>query len=128
MLSPSSTRSFSVNGYQGRWTHPQHESTLTKKLFRYDWMECGAKLSRQPSPKARSGGWVEASCSLICGSRTSSVDAEQCKEALECSLALEAVAAEARLCVAQQQTAGTRPWKGTHDPADADILPDEQRS
>ena len=30
-------------------------------------MECGAKLSKLPSPKARSSGWVGASCSFIRG-------------------------------------------------------------
>ena len=47
---------------------------------------------------------------------------------LECSLALGMMAAEARMCVAVQQAARTFPWIGTHDPADAGRLQDEQHS
>ena len=47
---------------------------------------------------------------------------------LECSLALETVAAEALFVLLNQQAAGSLPWIGTHDPADAERLPDEQCS
>ena len=42
----------------------------------------------------------------------------------ECCLALGRIAAEARLRIAEQQAARTVPWIGTHDPADAERLPD----
>ena len=46
----------------------------------------------------------------------------------ECSLALETVAAEARLRIAEQQAAGTLPRIGAQDPVDAERRQDEQRS
>ena len=79
-------------------------------------MGYGAKLSKQPSPKVRSGGWVEASCSFFRGTKgfqpmpedrgaeQGNVDAP-----LECSLALGIVASETRLPIAQQRDAGTLP-------------------
>ena len=47
---------------------------------------------------------------------------------LKCSLALVTEAAETRLRIAEHQAAGTFRWIGTHDPADAERLPDGQRS
>ena len=47
---------------------------------------------------------------------------------VECSLASGMVAAEARLRIAEQQVAGPLPLIGTHEPGDAERLPDEQRS
>ena len=45
---------------------------------------------------------------------------------LECSLPLGMVASKARLHEAEQQAAGTLPWVGAHDSADAERLQGEQ--
>ena len=79
---------------------------------------------------AAAAGWKHRALSSVeqegvqhmhkdCGAEQGDVD-----RPVECSLALEMVAAEARLRVFEQQAARTLPWIGTHDPAHAGRLQD----
>ena len=109
--SPSFTNSSLKNGRQGLWTRQN-------KCFGMIEWECGTKLSKLPSPQARSSGSVEA-LPKDRGAEQGDVNGP-----LKCSLALETVAAEARL--AEQQAAGTLSRVGAHDLADAERLQGEQ--
>ena len=61
-------------------------------------------------------------------SRGSWCRARRLGRSTEVQSGIGAVAAEARLCIVEQHAAGTIPAIGTHDPADAERLPDDQRS
>ena len=65
------------------WTSGNLDTPLARtkvdatELCWNDRMGCGAKLGKLPSPKARSSGWMEASCSFHCGTRGSATDAQR---------------------------------------------------
>ena len=90
-------------------------------------MEVGAKLCEVPSSETCSGGRLETPSPIPCGTRIVAQSKVMLTGPLECSLALEMVAAEARLCVATQQAARTFPWIGTDDLQHENRLRDEQR-